>query len=99
MIKFVQMITIIGIIIVIIIRTIIIAHNNHHRSQLLSTSSHRHFFLSSFFISLFIRPRYRDSPVVRFLRIDPTASGSDPTSAKLSRRVRRVTLGARIAQW
>ena len=31
-----------------------------------------------------------DSSMVRFLRIDPMVSGSSPTSAKLSLRVRRV---------
>ena len=35
--------------------------------------------------------------MVRFLHIDPMVSGSSPTSAKLSLRMRRVTLGVRIA--
>ena len=34
--------------------------------------------------------RCQDSSVERFLRIDPMISGSSPTSAKLSLRVRRV---------
>ena len=34
--------------------------------------------------------RCQDSLVVRFLRIDPMASGSNPPSAKRSLRVRRV---------
>ena len=33
----------------------------------------------------------QDRSVVRFLRIDPMVSGSNPPSAKLSLRVRRVT--------
>ena len=37
--------------------------------------------------------------MVRFLRADPIDSGSNPPPAKLSLRVRRVTLGVRIAQW
>ena len=37
--------------------------------------------------------------MVRFLRIDPVVSGSSPTSARLSFRVRRVTLGVRMAKW
>ena len=43
--------------------------------------------------------RCQDSSMVRFLRIDPMVSGLSPTSAKLSLKVRRVTLGVRIAQW
>ena len=35
--------------------------------------------------------RCQDSSMVRFLRIDHMVSGSSPTSAKLSLRVRRVT--------
>ena len=34
--------------------------------------------------------RCQDSSMVRFLRIDPMVSGSSPTSAKLSLRVKRV---------
>ena len=37
--------------------------------------------------------------MVRFLRIDPMVSGSNPPSAKLSLRMRRVILGVRIALW
>ena len=37
--------------------------------------------------------------MVIFLRIDPMVSGSSPVSARLSFRVRRVTLGVRMAQW
>ena len=37
--------------------------------------------------------------MTRFLRIAPMVSGSSATSAKLSLRVKRVTLGVRIAQW
>ena len=35
-------------------------------------------------------PWCQDSTIVRFLRIDPMVTGSSPTSAKLSLRVRRV---------
>ena len=34
--------------------------------------------------------RCQDSSVARLLRLDPMVSGSSPTSAKLSHRVRRV---------
>ena len=38
-----------------------------------------------------IYARCQDSSMVRFLRIDPMVSGSGPTSAKLSLRVRRAS--------
>ena len=43
--------------------------------------------------------RCQDSSMVRFLRIDLMVSGSSPTSAKISLRMRRVILGVRIALW